>query len=213
VLKTDKGDVQLFKPRVKKLMTNEEGLTEIDYAHSALDITQDMKNQIITKSQIVNSLDGKDVYHCNINDQDVYSFIGDDSIDALVILKGNELKGIRNFVNGPGYVTALIGCVTHRLKAVVKIQISKNEGLTPEGFTWLKKLILAKGRGLTLTDQTGDFPDINSLEKEWNEAAYEKAGPSEIFIESKMTRHLKTNKEMSENLMNTTWFIGDKNIL
>ena len=123
------------------------------------------------------------------------------------------MHGIRNVTAVPGAITALVGFITHRLK--YKVKIAANEKLSTSGFLWLKSFLLADGRGLTVHDQTGRFPNLEEIEKEWNEYRNKSGhGYTEIMIESKMSRVLETKENTKNRLLGPSmFFIGDSKIL
>ena len=103
----------------------------------------------------------------------------------------------------------LVGFVVHRLG--MKVVIEKNEQFTDSGIDWLCSLIRAGGRGLTLTDNKGKYPDADSLYSEWTTAMKgTTSGSTRITIESNLQRKLNTKQQnLNEGrLMPATWFVG-----
>jgi hypothetical protein len=193
-------------------MTNEEGLTEIDYT-PGIEPLQISFEQLIASAKVVGDIDNRDVWLYDDGNSNVY-FTCSEEVDGLIILVGNKLHGVRNYSGIPGLITMLIGFVTHRLK--MKVIIGSDEPLTSNGIDWLCSLVRAGGRGLIIKDRTGDTPDADKLHQEWVTAMKSNGpGPTEITIESLMTRKLNTKEEnlLEGKLMPTTWFIGDESIL
>ena len=198
-------------------MRAKEFVTEIDYTAGVEGLDFNSSN-VIQNSELAGDIDYCDVWMFAGRGQQMYYFKSDDKIDAFVVIEDNptdgyyHLRGVNNISKKHGHVTALIGFLTHRLK--MKLKISKFEQLSTLGFSWLKSLLLAKGRGLTITDQSGKFPDVEKLESEWIAAMQGiEHGPTEIIFESKMTRILESKIESEKHLVRKTWFIGDTNIL
>jgi hypothetical protein len=166
---------------------------------------------IVNNSKEIGDFDNRIIYHVNVKGHDVYSYISSNKIDAIVFLHGNNLRGIQNYSNLPGMITALVAFITHRMKK--KIIITAQEPLTPAGFRWLYGLLAADGRGLTITDQTGKYPDKDSLKHEWEKAmTTDSHGSTTIVIESNMKRHFNSVTEYNDLIFKHTFFIGDKRI-
>jgi hypothetical protein len=187
-------------------------LSEIDYTAGIgqLAITPD---KLLQDSTVVGDFDNIDVRLYEDNTGQIY-FVNETDMFGVIVLDGDRLRGVANYTNTPGLITMLVGFVTHRLNR--KIRIDKTEQLTSAGITWLCKLLRAKGRGLTITDQNGDFPDADQVYAEWeHQMTQPGCGPTNIFIESKMVRHLHTKEQhLSEgSFFYYCWFIGDENIL
>jgi hypothetical protein len=213
VLKTNKGDVQLFKPRITKLMnTNEETVNELDYADDVGALTLS-DEELLVNAKVVSDFDNREVYLFQDSMQKVFFFVGKNCISAFVALDtDNNLRGIKNITGEGGLVTALITCIAHKLKQ--PIVILDTEQLTEHGIGWLVSLLKVGGRGLTITDQTGKYPHPAKVHKEWLVAKNTgKVGPTRITIESKMTRHFRSINENTKYLMFPLWVIGSKELL
>lgn len=191
VLKTNKGDVQLFKPRVTKLMTNEEDLTEIDYCHEVGDLAVDDAN-IIFWAESAGFNDDTEVFKFDAESQQMYFLKDNEKISAYVIVSDGYLRGIKNISKRPGQIMVLMLFIIRHLGQ--KLTISKDEKLSDDGFNWLCSMIKAGGDGLTITDQSGQLPDIDVLRKEWDDAKTGSAGPSEIFLEGEKQDIVRENK-------------------
>ena len=195
-------------------MCSFEFINEIDYT-PGIEPLQISFEQLFSNSKIIGNMDLRDVWLDDDGSFQAYFTKTDDNVDGIIIMCGNKLHGIRNYSGIPGMITLLVGFVVHCLG--IKIHIGKDEPLTSNGLKWLCSLLRAGGRGLTITDQIGNFPDADQIEKEWVTAMKGTThGLTEIFIESKMTRKLRTKEEwLSEGrtLTRNTWFIGDTNIL
>lgn len=189
-------------------MRANEFINEIDYAAGTLSL-QISDSDVIQQGTIIGDIDGRDVWEVQTPGQRLVFFHDGEKIDAFIILDNDKLNAIRNITGIPGAVTSLVGFVTHIEKT--PIRIAANEPLTPEGFRWLYKLISRGGRGLTIT-ANGKLVDLPMLKKEWeNHMTTAGYGPTEIIIESKMTRVLVSKKE--NRLVIPTFFIGDEEIL
>jgi hypothetical protein len=187
-------------------------VTEIDYTPGVGQLSTDLVRNIATNSKEIGDFDNRYVYFIQVQDHDVYSYITNSHVDAMVFLKGNNLRGVKNYGKTRGLVTALIAFIAHRLKKPVII--SASESLSPDGFKWLYSLLNAGGRGLKITDQTGKFPDKEQLKAEWQSAMISDShGPTEIVIESTMTRHFRTMEQFDKLLFKPTFFVGDEAIL
>ena len=196
-------------------MRANEFISEIDYTSDIEDIQIDDET-IIKNSRVAGDLDFQDVWLYSTQDEELYYMQTNNIIDAYVIITANPINGyrhihgIRNRTSKPGYVTAIVGFLTYRAK--MKLKIAADEPLSNSGFNWLKSFLLSNGRGLTVTDQTGTFPDVTNIEKEWNTHRVKlEHGPTEIIIESNMTRNLSTKTD-NTRLMRSTFFIGDSAI-
>ena len=192
-------------------MKVQEVITEIDATVGVEPLTIS-DSELIKHSKVVGDIDGREVLLYS-NNMLVFMFATENKVDAFISLTTTfELNGIKNNSETGGLVTALIGFVTHRLKQ--SITIPAHEPLTPDGKDWLVSLIKANGRGLTIKDQTGQFPDADAIDREWNTALRGiKHGSTSIIIESNMTRHFPTNEERRSLLMSYTFWIGDKNLI
>lgn len=190
----------------------ESGITEIDYSAGVENLSTELLSYIKNNSKEVGDFENRIVYHAHFSGYDIYSYMSPQKVNALIFLHGNSLRGIQNYSGVGGMVTALIAFITQRLKK--KIIIDPQEPLTPEGFRWLYTLLAAGGRGLKITDQTGNFPNKEELKSEWlkymNKTGH---GQTAITIESNMTRKFRTIAEYNELIFKHTFFIGDKNIL
>jgi hypothetical protein len=184
-------------------------INEIDYTPGILPL-QIPERTLVAASKIVGDMDQRDVWMYDAGHQ-VY-FTQTNGIDGLVILSGNRLRAVKNYTGIPGMITMIVGFITHRLGK--KIVIGSDEPFTDAGISWLCSLLKSGGRGLTITDQSGNYPAADSVMAEWKRAMNGDCGPTEITIESRMTRTLSTKQQVvSEDiLMPTLWFIGDKNI-
>ena len=195
-----------------KRATMESIMNEIDYSAGVEQISPELINHIITNSKEVGDFENRIVNHINVNDYNIYSYISSDKIDALVFLQGNNLRGIQNFSKIPGAVTALIAFITQRLQK--KVIIDASEPLTPAGFRWLYQLLAAEGRGLTIRDQTGNFPDKENLKAEWVKLMKSEGhGTTRIVIEYNMRRHFRSIEEYNKLIFKHTFFIGDERLL
>lgn len=153
-------------------------IREIDYTPKAEPlIIKDI--DVIKKSSKLDSVDGRDVYQFISDDQMLLFFKTGDVIDAFVLLQDNYLRGIRNISGTPGLVTALVAFAIHKYGPIT---IDNQEPLSPEGFKWLKSLIAAGGRSLKITDQTGNYPSVQSLEHEWKTAMNGQSGLTTIRL-------------------------------
>jgi hypothetical protein len=190
-------------------------LSEIDYT-AGVELPPYSLEQMAAASTVVGDLDFEDVFLFTSGIEEVF-FTNSDNRKGAITLQGDRLRGVANYTNTPGLITMLVGFVTHRLNR--KIYIDEAEPLTNSGITWLCKLLRAKGRGLTITDQNGNFPDADQVYAEWEHFMSNHGhGPTRIYIEGavKGKRHmLLTKAEMlKENtLIWPRWFIGDENIL
>ena len=184
-------------------------LLEIGFAHGVGQNTIDDQT-IISNSKLIGNIDSMDVYLFKTESQEVFFFEKDSKLSAFVVIVNNDLRGIKNISNIPGQITALMMFITKHLKRT--ITIPKTEALTPQGFSWLKSLIAAKGRGLTITDQSGKFPDITNLEKEWNNAKHTDIdGPTSITIENELNQDFPLFNERL--LMPVYKYIGKENLI
>jgi hypothetical protein len=191
---------------------SEHMIYEIDYTPGVEQISSDLVKHIIANSKEVGDFENRRVYFIQVQDHDIYSYITNGQINAAVFLTGNNLRGVKNYSNTRGLVTALVAFIAHRLKRPVVI--SSSEQLSPAGFKWLYSLLNAGGRGLKITDQTGKFPDKENLKAEWKNAMKSDThGPTRIVIESTMKRHFRTIEEFDRLIFKPTFFIGDETIL
>lgn len=113
-----------------------------------------------------------DVWHAHFNDQPMIFFKDGNIITTYVILSANMDGGFyhvnRMFNSGTkGSLTTLFSIILNDLGD--KLMFHNTEQLTPDGLHWLIGLIKSGGRGFAIVDQTGVYPDAQSLEKEWEE--------------------------------------------
>lgn len=160
-------------------------IQEIDYTPGTKPLTI-ADSDAITNSKIVGDIDTKDVYRYDSDEQSLLFFIDEDLISAFIVIEGNFIHGLRNIVGTPGLVTALIA---FSVKEYGPMRFGKFEPFSPEGFKWLKSFLKNNGRGMKVVDQTGNFPDIVSLEKEWKTAMTGTAGPTSLTISEGYIRH------------------------
>lgn len=194
---------------VQKLMKIQDLLNEIDYADNVGKNTI-LDFELIENSMVVGDFDFHVVHLYQDKRQEVFFFQENDKLTAFIILDGGNLRGIKNVSGVGGQVTALVTFVAHLLKR--KIVIPSTEQLTKDGLDWLTSLIAANGRGLTLSDQTGNYPNADMISREWEKAKVTRhAGPTAVIIESHMTRYFKTIKE-DYRLMNPYWVIGSETL-
>jgi hypothetical protein len=138
---------------------------------------------IINNSSIAGDVEGRDVLLFTHQNQKLYFMMENNKISAFVLLVDQDIRGIKNVSSTAGQVTAIIAFLIRTLR--MKLRIRKDEELSPDGFRWLKALILSGGRGFTITDNTGQLPDIAALEVERANSYLDRnAGNIEIFIES-----------------------------
>jgi len=199
-------------------MRASEFVFEIGYSAAVCPMSTS-ESDIVLNSTMVGDIDGRDVYLFSTNLEEMYFYLDNTkkTIDAFVTIEKQKtngyrhLRGIQNITGKPGCVTALVGFLVHMQK--LKLKIASNEELTPGGYRWLKSFILRKPRGITITDQNGQFPDIVELDTEWNKfhTAFGH-GPMEIVLESDNRLVFNTKKE-NQLLMMNTYYIGDTKIL
>lgn len=183
-------------------------LTEIDYTPGADELVID-DDSIINKSNIVGKVDQTNVYLYTHSDvQQIYFFLDNVTITAYIVVQHGQLRGMRNRTGIYGSITALIGYVVHN---VSPLMIAATEPFTPAGFNWLKSFMLAKGRGITITDQNGNYPDIVELEKEWKTAMIGNAGNTSIKLEG--TERYRNFTVVTEGRLSpVTFWIGDNRL-
>ena len=198
---------ELNLPTVTRVWVHEKKQVK-EIAHA--DVLGDLSmpdDSIISNSTIVGRVDSKDVYLYKQNDSAAYFFY-DQKIQAIVLLAdGNKIKALKNFVKQPGYITALIGFIVHEMHT--KLVISNDEPLTSQGYRWLRLLLLRNGKGFTITDQNGKFPNMQTLEKEWNQCINSDCiGDTSIYI-SESAKTVNTLRIARSALLATTMWIGD----
>lgn len=192
------------------MRAKESQINEIGYADTLSDLSMP-HGEIISKSSVIGRVDGKNVHHYQQGSSDVYFFETSNNIDAIVLLDGASIKGIKNYSGIPGLATALVGFIVHDRK--ITIEINHDEPLTTEGFKWLVKLLTNKRNKFTITDQTGNFPDVSTLEKEWIENKNnDTAGETTIYISENNLTTAKL-KEGARLLMHTTIWVGNRELV
>lgn len=183
-------------------------LSEIDYTSSLSGLNID-QSLLIANSDIVGEIDGSDVHRFVLDNQSCYFFINHNKISAMIIIMDGRLRAVRNFSGTPGYVTALVAFYTHELGN--KLLIDKSEQFSPSSIKWLCSLIRAGGRGLRLTDQTGNYPNAELLYKEWETTMRSSShGPTSIIIESAITRRLYKRSDLL--MIPTQWISEEYNL-
>lgn len=182
-------------------MRAREFMQEIDYTPLQLNLSIP-SSDVVSGSKLVGEIDGRDVYVYRKGEQCCYFFNNDNDIDALILVVDGKLRGVRNFIGIPGAITALIGFYVHKLNKPLAIDAS--EQFSSDGINWLCKLIKAGGRGLKLTDQTGNYPDADEVYAEWQKAMRsDMPGKTSIVIESNVKRKLYNRDELL--LIPTMW--------
>lgn len=187
-----------------------QNINEIGYADVLTALTIPPAD-IIPASKQAGSIDGQEIYQYKQGNNTLF-FIkrSTNQFSAIVLLDGNSIKAVKNYVNQPGLVTTIIGFIVHTLG--IKLQINPDEGLTRDGFRWLRLLILRNSKGFTITDQNGAPVDIASIEQEHQ---YYKDndghGPTTIYISE--GRYRLHEERVNDSLMSTTYWIGDERIL
>lgn len=198
-----KGIADLYS----KGSTDKEALSEIDYCHEVGDLVVDDAN-IIFWAESAGFSDDTEVFKFDADSQQMYFLKDNEKISAYVIVSDGRLRGIRNISKFPGQIMVIMLFIIRTLGQ--KLTISKDEKLSDDGFNWLCAVIKAGGYGLTVTDQTGQLPNINVLRKEWEDANTGPAGPSEIFLEGQKQDIIRENKHP---LMPKYKWLGRKGIL
>lgn len=156
--------------------------------------------KLISNGYLEGDIDTRDVYRYDEDGQSVIFFERDKTVVAYVVISGQNIHGIRNVSGTPGLVTALIAfCVSE----YGPMTFTNREPFFPEGFKWLKSFLEAKGRGMTVVDQTGNFPDIAHLELEWRAAMTGACGPTSITISEGYIRRFS-----KKDLMPRTYYIN-----
>lgn len=165
-------------------------INEIAYASA----TQPMVEIDLDLAEQAGDIDGEIVWKFSQGPDTVYFLKIHNRIAAYIVL-GNEINGyyhlqrMENLTKLKGSITALVIFVTSKLH--LKLIIPNTEPLTYFGLTWLYKLIKGRGRGLKLSDQSGNFPDEKMITAEWYRAQEDFVngsvtnGPTAIFIENK----------------------------
>jgi hypothetical protein len=143
-----------------------EGLNEIDYA-DALDSGAISPDNIMKLGKVIGNIEGNDIVMITKGNQTVYILKVNNQATAFVGFEGKNLKNIKNFTQTTEVIRALIGYLVH--KQNIKIVISPNEPLTPDGLTWLINLI-KNPRGLVIKNQDGKDVDLEQLKQEWQTA-------------------------------------------
>lgn len=189
-------------------MRAREFIDEIGYA-AGMNNSKISDDQFIRESVKVGNIDyhdvwhwvGKDLYHGN----HAY-FFTDSNIDSndtptKIICRigfadyGNrfELTSLRNISGVKGAVTALCIFVVKKLNK--PFVLPGTEPLTQNGINWLCNLIRDGGRGLKLTDQTGNYPDSNTIRQEWINAKYNGGhGNTSIMFENNINSNIISSK-------------------
>jgi len=187
-----------------------EFLHEIDYCSSMVD----QVNFDIDKSVKVGNFEGHDVFVVEQQGLIFIYFNSNDEIAAYIVISADvssngryQLHRLRNRGNIPGAVTMLIKYTVDHGRPLF---IDKTEELSPDSMRWLDSLLKSGGRGLSVTTQDGNIPDIKMLDDEWNKARLTgEHGPTSIFIEGK-GKKLKENKGL---LMPLCQYLGDKELV
>ncbi len=168
------------------------------------------KSVYLQDAILITSIEGHKIFKISDNKHDYY-IIADSNTGELqayiAVEKSNDiylpLVRIENIAGIGGLATMIIVAL---IAVGFKFKIKADENLTLSGFKWLIKLIKKNGSGLKLFTQTGKFPDIKILRKEWFDSFdTNKVGPTEIFIENKSIDLKKLNED------STQW--NDDNIL
>ncbi len=178
----------------------EDTVNEIDY-------TPRINNSIISDAQFiregkpVGEIDnhtvwhwiGKDIYTGN----HAYFFTDSNTSPSKVLCRIGfadydnrfELTTLKNICKVKGAITAL--CVFVAKKLNKSFVLPDTEPLTQDGINWLCNLIKDKGRGLKLSDQTGNFPDVDSIHQEWLNAKYNGGhGNTSIMFENNIKSNI-----------------------
>lgn len=182
---------------------NEHIISEIDYSDALGELNMDAK-EIIKKSRIESKFQGHNIMRLDVDHTTLYYFAENDSIMALLLLSGNELRAVKNYTNQSGFVFALLNYVV-AFKGM-NLKIGANEPLTSEGLRWVTQLINRPSR-LTITDGNGKRVDPEQLKKEWETSKItDSAGPTEIYISEGCEGWSKRLVENEERLMPMIYF-------
>ena len=186
------------------IMKIREIIQEIDYTPGAKPIRVS-DGDLISNSHLLGDIDTFDVYGYDQDDQRVLFFKDNNKVIAYIVIQGNSIRGIRNISGTAGLVTALIAfCVGE----YGPMTFTSDEPFSPEGFKWLKSFLKSNGRGMTVVDQTGKFPDIDQIEQEWNTAMTGPAGSTSITISEGYVRRFS-----KIDLVPRTYYINYQNTL
>jgi hypothetical protein len=183
-------------------------INEIDYTPGVNDaiVTSDSA-EIISSAELVGAVDNKEVYLYRTPSELLYFTQTNKSIDAFIVLSYNyQLHGVRNYSGERGMISMLVGFVTHQLKK--KIYIDSTEKLTPEGISWLCKLIDSTGRGWKIVDTNGDKIVTSKLRQEWEHCTtHDIVGETGVIIECVTQKRLPIS--IAETRMQSpVWFVG-----
>jgi hypothetical protein len=202
-----------IKDRESSSTVNEENstLNEIGYADTLGELSIPPES-IIKNSRDVGVIDGQHVFAYEQASTTLYFFKSpNDTFDALVLLDGNHIRAVKNYSKQPGAITALIGFIVHRLN--MPLEIASTEQLTSDGFRWLKMLLQRNGKGFTIVDNHGRFPDVGKLEQEWIASRKsDQPGTTSIRISENATTK-KLLEEKSKLIITTTVWLGTPNLL
>jgi hypothetical protein len=174
--------------------STEQYLNEIDYAHSLVDLSPKDMLRIISSAKTISTFQGRDIWQMKDGENNLYMFIDEDKIDAVVWLKNNRLYAMKNYTNNKGLIFALF----HYIIDIEgqKIILEPHDSLTQDGLNWIVGQI--KRRGFNITDQTGNPVDSNALKKEWVSAMMGESGPTGLIIgESSRANKIRENESQS----------------
>lgn len=169
-------------------MRYKEIIKEIDYADAIRKFRAD-----ISGAEIVGTMQHRDIVLLQDSNHEIYIMRDEDgrSMMSYVALSKHLIDGyhpinqLENVSGIPGSVTTIIAFLVANKR--YKLVLDRDEGLTDDGITWLLKLIKSGGRGFTVTDNTGKFPDYDVTHDEWKKAKYmREPGGTSIFIENRV---------------------------
>lgn len=164
----------------------QKNMNEIEYASNIVPFRTNVDNL-----EIIGHMENRDIAIIQDNNHEIYIMkTEDDKMMAYVALSKHTINGyypINQFENvskTPGAITALIAFLVSNKK--YKLTFDKTEPLTYDGLQWLLKLIKNKGRGFTITDNTGHFPLAQDVIDDWNNSRNDNTpGKINVFIENK----------------------------
>lgn len=142
-------------------------INEIAFSDVLIPIDYSVIN--LSSSEYLDNYKNEEIYVYQTSDLNFFFIKGLSSPKAFLILERKTIDGyhpfrrMENSSNIKGMISILFNYV---LNLGLKIIITRDEGLTPDGFNWIKKLVLKNNPEILITDENGENVDIDKLQKE-----------------------------------------------
>lgn len=184
-------------------------LNEITFSDRILPINSDeLLNHY--SAIIFDTIDGSDIYVARDQKYTYFYILSDkdrNKLAAYVVSENQDISGfnplvrIENIAKRKGLITTIIVSI---LSKGFRLIVTQKEPLTSDGLFWIEKLIQNGNRGISIKDENGNTPNIEELEKEWNEnkiavrTGEEEKGNIALYIENRSINRKKLDEDLEQ---------------